>query len=257
MGYDVTPAIDARTQHRPGLVLVHALGQDGTAWRFVDWPGAQTPTLPGFGPGPVERRTLPEMADEVAAAAPASFDLVGVAFGGLVAQHLLLRHPGRVRSALLACTTGTVGDRGQMRSRAAEARSSGLAALAPSLLRRWFTPPALARDDPGVRYVRERLGALSTEGYACALEAAADHETMAALEGVRMPVTLVVGLDDHVGRGTVEAMGARIPAVRMRSVPGPHMLHLERPDVMREEIRLHLGWVEEQETARRRGAPAP
>jgi hypothetical protein len=45
------------------------------------------------------------MADEVAAAAPIVFGGGGgggVAFGGLVAQHLLVRHPGRVRWALLA-----------------------------------------------------------------------------------------------------------------------------------------------------------
>ena len=66
---------------------------------------AGTPTLPGFGPGSFARRTRPEMADEVAAAAPIVFGGGGgggVAFGGLVAQHLLVRHPGRVRWALLA-----------------------------------------------------------------------------------------------------------------------------------------------------------
>lgn len=245
----MTTDADANMDSRPGLVLIHALGQDGAAWQFVGWPGALTPTLAGFGSGPIERRTLPEMADEVAALAPASFDVVGVAFGGIVAQHLLLRHPGRVRSALLACTTGTAGDRRGMLQRAAEARSRGLGALVPTLLERWFTPAALACDDPGVRYVRERLNVLSTEGYAYALEAGADHEAMSALEGIRLPVTLVVGLDDHVGRGTVEAMWERIPGARMRSVAGPHMLHLEQPQIVKEEIRLHLEWVAELEKA--------
>lgn len=233
----------------PALVLLHALGQDAGAWRLVGWPGAFTPTLPGFRQGPVVARSLAEMADEVAESAPPSFHLAGVAFGGIVAQHVLLRHPGRVRSALLACTTATVGDPEPMRRLALEARSRGLVALAPTLLARWFTPAALDRDDPGVRYVRQCLDRLPAEGYANALDAAALHETRAALGSIQVPVTLVVGLDDHVGRGTVEAMAEHLPGARLRLAPGPHMLHLERPEVIREELRLHLEWVADLERA--------
>lgn len=225
------------------LVLVHALAQDGAAWALLDWPGALTPTLAGHGPGSAERRSLDEMADEVAAAAPAQFDVAAVAFGGLVAQHLLLRHPERVRSALLACTTATVTNREQMRRRAAEARAAGLDALAPKLLERWFTPRALERDHPGVRYTRRRLREMSTEGYALSLEAAADHETIAELEQVRIPVTLVVGLDDHVGRGTVEEMAEYLPCARIRAIAGPHMLHLEQPQAMKKQLEKHLAWA--------------
>lgn len=225
------------------LVLLHALAQNGEAWSLLDWPDALTPTLAGHGPGEPARCSLEEMADEVAANAPARFDLVAVAFGGLVAQHLLLRHSTRVRSALLACTTATVSDREQMRHRAAEARAAGLGALAPRLLERWFTSGALARNEPGVRYARRRLREMSTEGYALALEAAADHETMVALARVRAPVTLVVGLDDHVGRGTVEAMAEQMPRCRVRAIAGPHMLHLEQPRQLKLEIEEHLAWV--------------
>lgn len=238
-----TRASDVKEQS-PSLVLLHALTQDGDAWRFVNWPGAITPTIPGHGPGPATRRSLGDMADELVHLLPARFDIVGVAFGGHVAQHVLLRHPTRVRSALLACTTATVGNPAQMRSRADNARQVGLTALKDELLARWFTPIALAQNVPGATYARARLDTMSTESYALAIEASADHETLSELANVSQPVTLVVGRDDHVGRRASEHMAEHLPKFRIRVIDGPHMIHLEQPQLVRAEIEQHLAWVQ-------------
>lgn len=229
------------------LVLVHALTQDGNAWQFVKWPGAVTPTIPGHGPGEEQQRTLGDMADELVENLPARFDIVGVAFGGHVAQHILVRHPRRVRSALLACSTATVGNPDMMRARADDARQRGIPAMKEELLARWFTPAALAANIPGARYARARLEVMSTEAYALAIEASAGHETTSQLAGVTQPVTLVVGLDDHVGRSASEHMAQQFPQFRIREIPGPHMIHLEQPDLLRAEIHEHLSWVDQLE----------
>lgn len=231
----------------PALVLVHALTQDGNAWQFVAWPGAKTPTIPGHGPDDARRRSLGDMADELVEDLPARFDIVGVAFGGHVAQHILIRHPTRVRSALFACSTATVGNPDLMRARAEDARRRGIPAMKEELLARWFTPAALAADIPGARYARNRLEVMSTEAYALAIEASAGHETTSELLSVTQPVTLVVGLDDHVGRKASEHMAEQFPQFRIREIPGPHMIHLEQPDLLRAEIDEHLSWVDKVE----------
>ena len=233
------------------LVLVHALTQDGNAWQFVGWPGAHTPTIPGHGPGEERRRSLDDMADEIVRNLPDRFDIVGVAFGGHVAQHVLVRHPNRVRSALLACSTATVGNPDMMHSRADDARQRGIPAVTEELLARWFTPAALAATVPGARYARARLGVMTTEAYALAIEASAGHETTSQLASVTQPVTLVVGLDDHVGRRASERMAEQFPQFRTRAIPGPHMIHLEQPDLFRSEIEQHLSWVDSLERAGR------
>lgn len=104
----------------PTLVLIHALTQDAQAWDMIGRDGACTPVLPGHGTRPRQPMTLAGIADEIAAATDGPLDLVGVAVGGIVAQHLMVRHGGRVRSALLACTTGSTRAAGEsMRARAA------------------------------------------------------------------------------------------------------------------------------------------
>lgn len=231
----------------PELVLVHALTQDGNAWQFVKLPGALTPTIPGHGPGDEKKRTLDDMADELVQNLPARFDIVGVAFGGHVAQHILVRHPTRVRSALFACSTATVGNPEMMRARADDVRRRGIPAMKEELLARWFTPAALAANIPGARYARARLEVMSTEAYALANEASAGHETTSELASATQPITLVVGLDDHVGRGASERMVEQFPQFRSRRIPGPHMIHLEQPDLLRSEIQEHLSWVDQLE----------
>jgi 3-oxoadipate enol-lactonase len=245
----VTTPTSGTDGNESALVLVHALTQDGNAWQFVDWPGAYTPTIPGHGPGEERKRSLDDMADEIVGNLPDRFDIVGVAFGGHVAQHILIRHPSRVRSALFACSTATVGNPDVMRARADDARQRGIPAMKDELLARWFTPAALASNVPGARYARARLEVMTTEAYALAIEASAGHETTSALASVTQPITLVVGLDDHVGRRASEHMAEQFPQFRTRQIPGPHMIHLEQPDLLRSEIEQHLSWVGSVERA--------
>lgn len=228
----------------PELVLVHGLGQDARAWDMVGIRGAYAHTLPGHGGRPPQRMSLPDMADELAADAPPGLlDVVGVALGGIVAQHLIVRHPGRVRSALLASTTARVGDRPALLVRADEAQRRGLGPLTSSLVDRWFSPAEIAAEVAGIGYVQAQLSAMPTAGYADMVRAMAEHDLVADLPRVTAPVTVLTGADDRVGPDSAGELARLLSHHRLRSAPGSHMLHLGNPAGFRAEIGSHLDWV--------------
>lgn len=85
------------------LLLLPALSQDDHAYDLLGLPG-RTALYPSTGDRAPEPVTLEGIADEIAATITEPVDLVGVALGGIVGQYLLIRHPGLVRSAVLANT---------------------------------------------------------------------------------------------------------------------------------------------------------
>jgi len=226
------------------LLLLHPIAQDPDCWSFAGFPTAQAYALPGHGGRPRQRMSLDEMADEAAAGVQGRFDVLGVAMGSIVAQHLLVRHPGRVRSALLACAAAS-SRREVMLARAATAEQQGMEAVTPSTLARWFTPEALVSPGhPGVAYARGVLLRMDPAALADAWLAISAHDLLEQLPSVEVPTTLVAGARDQaVPVAAIQPMRERLPRSRMEVLPGPHMIHLEEPAALRASLDRHLLWV--------------
>jgi 3-oxoadipate enol-lactonase len=228
------------------LALLPPLGLDARFWDGVDLPAATVHRheYGGFG-----RRALglPELADEVAATYPGTLDVVGLSMGGMVAQHLALRHPGKVRSLVLACTAAAV-DPQVMLARAAAAERGGMAAVLDQTMARWFTPAALALDPlpAPVEYARSTLLALDPLSFARAWRAIAWHDLRARLGAVRVPVTCIAGTADaSAPLAIMRDLCARISGAALAVLDGPHMLPLERPAEFADAVREHLDRVAE------------
>lgn len=102
----------------PAVALIQGLGMPGAAWqqttdRLLD-RGYRCVVIDNRGTGhssPVKRPfSLATLADDAAAAIHHALDeepayVLGISLGGMIAQHLTLRHPERVRALLLAATT--------------------------------------------------------------------------------------------------------------------------------------------------------
>jgi len=230
------------------LVLLTPVGLDAGAWDAVDLPaGAIRHEWPGCGrrPRAEQQPDMAMLADEVASTYDGPLDLAGCSMGGMVGQHVAIRHPDRVRSLLMACT-GASADPAVMRERAAAAERGGMVSVLPTTLERWFTPAALAQrpEHPGVAYARATLLGLDPASFADGWRAIATHDARPRLGEVRARTTCVAGdADAAASVARVREVADGIPGARMEVVAGPHMLPLEQPGVFAAVLRAHLAWA--------------
>jgi pimeloyl-ACP methyl ester carboxylesterase len=237
------------------VVLLHPIGLNPACWDGLGFEEAFKPTYPGHGGRPIADRpySLGDLADEIAEATDGTLDVVGVSMGGMVAQHLAIRHPRRVRSMLLACTPAGV-ERDAMLERATLAEAQGLAAMAGPTLERWFTPATLAArpEHPADAYARQSLLALDPKAFADGWRAVAGHGLLARLAELAMPVTCLAGEHDvSTPPSVLEAIRERISVSRLVVQDCAHMVHLERPHEFARAVRQHLEWASDSRVRRR------
>jgi 3-oxoadipate enol-lactonase len=228
----------------PTVVLLHAVGLDLTCW------DAQAPALrPKFrvlrvdlrGHGRSDVPPPPYTLDESAAdlhalltqlqLAPAH--VIGLSFGGMVAQLLALDYPDDVRSLVLADTNSTLPPEARriMIERGEAAQRGGMAGIVESTLERWFTPGFMG--SPIVAQCRQRLLGDDVRGWAGTWQAISALDTQPRLHAIRVPTLVITGeIDVAAPVSRARAMADAIPKAVLHIVPGaPHMAPLERPDL--------------------------
>lgn len=204
--------------------------------------------FPGCGQAPpMNTLSLEALADYVVDRVPGSLDVVGLSLGGAVAQHIGLRHPGRVRSMVIACTVA-VADQDALLKRARVVEEGGMDAVLAETMERWFTSAALAQPDHrGVKYARDRLQGDDPRVFSSYWRALAAHDVQRELANLRMPVTVLAGEHDAAVRPSVlRSIAERLPRGRFELLPGPHMLQLETPELFADALTRHFGWIESQ-----------
>jgi 3-oxoadipate enol-lactonase len=224
------------------IVLLHPIGLDRASWQFVDVPDAKAIDLPGHGGARLlADMSLPSLADYVCAQVDGVFHLVGLSMGGMVAQHVALRHPDRLASLVIACASGTA-SRDVLDRRAAEVERVGMQGVVEEYLVRWFSEAALAdHNQPGVAYARERLLADDSHVIAAYWRAMSLHDLLPSLDRISVPTTVIAGSADvSAPESKMREVASRIPRARLRVAEGPHMLHLETPGVFAEMLADHL-----------------
>jgi 3-oxoadipate enol-lactonase len=244
-GHETTVA--QRGDSGPPVVLLHALGLDWRMWEPVMARVAGGRRVfaydlrrHGSSAGSDGPFTMAEAAGDLVGVLDAleldRAHVVGLSFGGGIAQTAAVAHPERFLSLALLATTDFPFPAFEDRARAAEA--DGMEAQVVPSLTRWFTPAALAVDGWGVRYARERVRRGDAAGWAASWRAFEGLDVQGRLGGFPAPTVVLAGeLDASTMPEMMAAIAARIPTARYEELPGtPHMQTLERPELVAEAL---------------------
>jgi poly(3-hydroxyalkanoate) depolymerase len=249
--------VSIRGEGRP-LLLVMGLGGNIEMWdpleQALNGRGIQTIAYDASGTGDSPARLVPlRMAGLARQAAhllgtlgfPVA-DVLGVSFGGAVAQELAHVHPERVRRLVLASTTSGIGVPGYPVALAVLA--TPLRYYSPTFLR--LTANALygpATNEDGDRFRAQvqarRARPPSLWGYTSQLVAGAGWTSLRWLHRLRAP-TLVLsgGADRIVPPVNARILAARIPGARLEVVPGAgHLLLVDHAEHCGHSIADFLG----------------
>jgi len=161
---------------------------------------------------------------------------MGVSFGGMVAQELVLRHPGKVRRLVLACTSpGGAGgasypfheidhmdrlERAKMLIGVSDTRRD--AAWAAAHPQDFEAFAAMGAADPYADEPGHAMGARRQ------LEARAGHDTWDRLDKIACPVLIAAGRYDGVALPQAQHnMASRIAGSRLEFFEGGHLFMIQ------------------------------
>lgn len=227
----------------PPIVLLHSLALDRTVWdrsvdRLRELGDVFVCDLPGHGRSErISEITIEDMADAVAHALRESLGgpalVWGMSLGGMVAQALAVRHPGRVLGLGLADTTAWYGPDAATawQDRAAKAQRDGFAALAGFQLARWFGPDFLAAEPAVATELLEVFQRNDIGSYVATCRAMGAMDLRASVAAITVPTRIIVGADDYATPVRhSEDLRSRIPGSSLRVLSGrSHLSAVEAP----------------------------
>jgi 3-oxoadipate enol-lactonase len=156
--------------------------------------------------------------------------VMGVSFGGMVAQELAIRHPEKVTRLVLACTSaGGAGGASyplhELEELDEQTRAEEHLAIAD--VRRDAAWRA-ANPEQWARYLERAMNARRADrdmvGARAQLDARSRHDTWDRLPGLGMPVLLAGGRYDGIAPpANMEALADRIPDSRLEFFAGGHL----------------------------------
>ena len=251
------PYFDERGQGETTVLMLHGIGGGrlafarqmqplaGAGFHAVAWD------MPGYGHSAlVEPYTFETLADEcielIDVLDPERLVLVGHSMGGMVAQEVAARVPGRLAALVLAGTSAAFGrpdgdwQRDFVGERTAPLDAGrSMADLAADLVARMVASGA---SDAVRAEAIAVMASVPPPTYRLALQALMGFDRRAGLASLPMPVLLVAGSEDRNAPPTVmKGMAERIPGARLVCLDGcGHLMPFERPDAFNDALLAFL-----------------
>jgi 3-oxoadipate enol-lactonase len=227
----------------PVVVLVHALGLTWRMWKPIIAELAEKRRVIAYdvrghgaaieAPAPADLDvTANDLSEILHVAGVDAAHIVGLSYGGGIAQTFATKHPAAVLSLTLAATTDRPFE--SFEDRAAAVEATGTAAQVATSLARWFTPEALAENGAGVSYARECVLRGDPTQIAAAWRAFAKLDVKGRLRDFAAPTLILAGeRDASTTPAVMRGIHGNMPGSQFREMPGaPHMPTLETPHLV-------------------------
>lgn len=201
-------------------------------------------------PGPYSTSDM--AADAIAVLDDAGVDkahVLGASLGGLIAEELVLGHPHRVKSLILACTHGGGTEHIVMPSqevldmlaaRASMTAEEGVRAAIPFVYHA-ETPRERIDEDLAIRLRTFP----SAEGYTAQLAAGLTHDAFDRLKDIKVPTLVIHGDSDALIPYTnAQILAREIPGAKVTIIPkASHVFFTDQPEASNEVVLSFLGEV--------------
>lgn len=237
---------------RPGkgvpVVFLNSLGTDLRIWDGVIAAlDASVPVLcldkRGHGLSDDAEITMDLLAGDVAALMDhlglAASVICGVSVGGMIAQSLAARRPDLVAGLVLCCTGARIGDADGWNARIDTVCGEGIAAMAETILERWFSPAFRRERLAELGGYRNMLNRTSAEGYAGVCAAIRDSDLTARAAGIAVPTLCIAGSEDlATPPDLVQTLAGLIDGAGYEVIEGcGHLPCIEVPDTIARAVR--------------------
>jgi len=243
-------------EHATTIMLLHGLGGSRLSWepqltglserhRVVAWD------LPGYGEskpldGPLTFSALADaVAELIGVLREPTVHLVGISFGGMIAQYAAARHPALVSSLTLLSTSPKFGLDGTQPDEWRAARLAPLdlglepADIAERVLGSLAGPHISADAMAGQIAAMARITAPALRR---SIDCLITHDSRSVLPSITAPTLCLVGdLDDETPPAYAMAVADLIPGSRLSVIEDAgHLLNVEAPDAVNDAILDHI-----------------
>jgi len=235
------------------LVLLHPVGLDHSFWGPLIEKASAIHTviavdLAGHGHSDAAEygRAIAAYAEDVRALLDelglARSALLGLSFGGMIAQEFAATHPERLSFIVVGACGARIPPeaRAAVRARGETDPVTGMTGVAEVTLERWFTPGFMASES--VRRVRERLLADETAGWAAGWDAIAGFDVHDRLGSINAPALVIAGeRDAGTSVAATREMADAIRGAEFSVLSGaPHMMQIEHADRFTDRVMRFL-----------------
>jgi 3-oxoadipate enol-lactonase len=221
------------------LVFSNALGTTSAMWDAQVAEFKQRFQLVRYDHPPLNRvdALADALLEALTHAGVESFSFCGLSLGGMVGMDLAARHPARIASLVLACTSARFGDPDEWTAQARRVREQGMESVAHEALDKWLS----SRHPDRERFLSMQLET-SADDYACGLEAIGSFDFRDRLPEITAPTLVIAGADDVAttpNDGKLVADGVRDG--RLVVIPGAaHLANVEKSDDFNVSLKEHL-----------------